>query len=607
MKNFALLLLGLLTPLHLWAAQALKESTFTQVIKDVQVINRSTQAATPAKISALFNAPDLIKTGPDSLAELIAADKTITRVGANTVFSFEPAGRAMNLEQGSVLFHSPKGKGGGTIRSKGASAAVLGTTIVVTATSGGGFKAIVLEGKGQITLPNGSFRILNAGQVTFVLPGAQKFGPQVNINLQKLVENSRLVQGFEQELPSRPVIQEAIDRQVVQLNAGLAEDTRILLANQATEDSVAVVDSTIVQQATQQREDRLDIAKRTDLLVRPGLTTAGLASPTDYPAHLFLDNIPFDVPALGTLNFSGLVAQNLDIASIVTQVDFTPVLNQTDFNVVAEQNLSILSPNLLLTATPTSVASPKLATVRFAGRAGLTIASGATLSASHVGDVHFLSGAGMTLNNVNFDNTGGLIRLKAAQTLNLTSVGISRTPTIQLQGNDISLTGGSYSATSTVDVGASRDLTTATSPQLRANFINVNATRNAALTSPVFAGFSTLNVTANNNLAVANGSLTGVSGAATATLSATEALSFSGTVASVASISLSARTLNLSNVNFPAGTTVNLTSANGLLAPNPNTGAGSVPNHVNFIQNVNYNGNPAELFVGSTINLAARP
>ena len=65
--------------------------------------------------------------------------------------------------------------------------------------------------------------------------------------------------------------------------------------------------------------------------------------------------------------------------------------------------------------------------------------------------------------------------------------------------------------------------------------------------------------------------------------------------------------MNLSNINFPGGSTVNLYSQTGQLAANPNTGAASVPGHVNFILNVNYGGNPAQIFVGNTINIGVRP
>ena len=572
MKISTLLSLVLLTVVSLQGAD-LTESKFSQVVKDVKVVTRQTETAAPAKVNDLFKSPDLIRTGADSLAELIASDKTVTRVGANTVFSFEKAGRAINLEQGSVLFHSPKGKGGGTIRTKGASAAVLGTTIVVTATAGGGFKAIVLEGRGQITLPNGNFRVLTAGQVTFVLPGSQRFGPQLNINLGKLVESSRLVQGFENELPSKPVILAAIERQLVLLRTGVADDTGILVGNQATENTLA----TVLEQAVENREDRLTIAKATDVVIR----TADLL---DHPNHVFLDPIPFDLPALGVLNFSGFVGKNVTVASTVTQLDFTPFLNQTDFTIAAAGTLDLQTAVLQLSAVLPAMGTPALQKVTLAGKAGLTIVPRASITAFHIGDLHLVTDGAMSLDSVTLNNSGGKVRLKAGQDLNLTGGSINSTPAMTLESANLNITGGA---------------------QVQANTVNMAASRDATFTSPVIRGFTTLSLNAVRNLSVASGSFTGVSSSPgiAANLSAGEILTVNGTsIANVASISLSARTVNLSNIDFANGSAVKLYSQLGLLADNPNTGAQSVPGHVNFIINVNYNGSPAQAFVGNVAN-----
>ena len=208
-------------------AMSLTESTFTEVIKDVNVVSQATKAAQPARVKDIVKAPDLVRTGPDSRAELTAPDQTITRIGANAVFSFEPAGRNIDLQQGSILFHSPSGKGGGVIRSGGAAAAVLGTTIIVTATPNGGFKIIVLEGKGKATLPNGKTARLKEGQLIFVLPGQNDFGPLLDINLGKLVGGSLLVNGFSTPLSSQSLINDAIRRQKHKLTGGGAEDTGV--------------------------------------------------------------------------------------------------------------------------------------------------------------------------------------------------------------------------------------------------------------------------------------------------------------------------------------------------------------------------------------------
>lgn len=226
MKAILLLSASVLTgfTLHLSGA-SLSESTFTEVFKDVNVVAAATKTSAPAKVSDHVKAPDLTRTGAGSRAELTAPDKTITRLGANTVFSFEPTGRNMRLEKGSVLFHSPTGRGGGTIKTGGAIASVLGTTIMLAATADGGFKFIVLEGKGKATLPNGKTITLQAGQMAFVLPGGVSFSAVLDINLGRLVAGSQLVDGFGQPLPSVSKIQRAVQRQNRELARGRASDT----------------------------------------------------------------------------------------------------------------------------------------------------------------------------------------------------------------------------------------------------------------------------------------------------------------------------------------------------------------------------------------------
>ena len=207
-------------------AAPLTESTFTEIVRDVNTLSAAGNAA-PAQANDVLKAPDRVRTGLASRAELTAPDNTITRVGANTIFSFADSRRTVNLEQGSLLFHAPQGIGGGTIKSGGAAAAVLGTTLIVSATTAGGFKVILLEGKGKITLPNGKYVTLKAGQLVFVLPGGKTLSSVLDINLAKLVAGSQLVTGFAHPLSSLGLIQKAIDNQNSQLASGDATDTGV--------------------------------------------------------------------------------------------------------------------------------------------------------------------------------------------------------------------------------------------------------------------------------------------------------------------------------------------------------------------------------------------
>ena len=205
-------------------AAPLTESTFTEIINEVNTLTAAGDAAA-AKVTDVLKAPQRVRTGPQSRAELTAPDKTITRVGANTVFSYADSGRTLNLEKGSLLFHAPKGLGGGTIKSGGAAAAVLGTTLIVSATLDDGFKVILLEGSGKVTLPNGKTVTLKAGQMVFVLPDGTELSDILEINLGRLAASASLVNGFGHPLPSAPLIQAAVDGQNSQFAAGDAVDT----------------------------------------------------------------------------------------------------------------------------------------------------------------------------------------------------------------------------------------------------------------------------------------------------------------------------------------------------------------------------------------------
>jgi hypothetical protein len=148
-----------------------------------------------------------------SRLEMTAPDQTITRVGANTVFTFAPGGRDILLERGSVLFHAPAGVGGGAIKNHGTAAAVLGTTEIGAMLSDGSFKILDLEGKVKVTLKNNVSVGLKPGQMVIVSPDGTEFGPVLNFNLGRLVPRLLLVGGFSEPLSSLPLIDAAIQVQ----------------------------------------------------------------------------------------------------------------------------------------------------------------------------------------------------------------------------------------------------------------------------------------------------------------------------------------------------------------------------------------------------------
>ena len=241
-----------------WSAGApLTESKFIEVVGSVQVVGAG-GAVRNAKAGDVFKAPDSIQTGANSRAELVAEDKTVTRVGANTAFSFAGSGREVNLKKGSLLFHSPTGKGGGTVKSEGATAAVLGTTLAVSATQAGGFKVMTLEGKASVQQPGAPAVSLGAGQMTFATPG-QPLAQPLNFSVSGTAGGSKLVNGFSQPLASMPKIEAAIARQQAELEKGGLVATGLFIGDSA--DKAFKVDSTVVATYVQAKQDE---SKRTD-------------------------------------------------------------------------------------------------------------------------------------------------------------------------------------------------------------------------------------------------------------------------------------------------------------------------------------------------------
>lgn len=199
----------------------LTESIFTEIIQEAHVVTATNKTGTPAKTNDLFKVPDLVRTGQSSRVELTAKDQTITRVGANTTFTFAEGGRDLLLKKGSVLFHSPAGAGGGSIKYHGSSAAVLGTTEIGAVLADGRFKVLDLEGSVEVTLANGLSIKLKPGQMVIVSADGTGFGPVIDFDLGELASHLLLVVGFSQPLSSRSLIEAAIERQNQQISDGL--------------------------------------------------------------------------------------------------------------------------------------------------------------------------------------------------------------------------------------------------------------------------------------------------------------------------------------------------------------------------------------------------
>jgi hypothetical protein len=179
------------------ADAAKKEGRVTWIIRDVKLLS-SKSAARAAVVNDKVREGTGVRTGDDSRSELTFLDLTITRLGANTVFSFTGAGRNIELGSGSVLLSVPKDSGGAHMTTDAVTVGITGTTLTLETARSGRNKLIVLEGGARLSLnrhPSESAYV-RAGQMLDVPPGATKLPPPVDIDLDQFMKTSPLITGF---------------------------------------------------------------------------------------------------------------------------------------------------------------------------------------------------------------------------------------------------------------------------------------------------------------------------------------------------------------------------------------------------------------------------
>lgn len=217
-------------------AAPLRSATVTEMKNDVRYQSLATgeRAAQPQDT---LSGADVLRTGERSLAEIEFNDKTITRLGSKTVFTFAGDTREFRVGQGLTLICVPKGTGGGRIVTAAITAAIEGTTVLAEQFSVAGKKQgdpsrpagkfIFLEGNGVVSTPDGKQqKKIQAGQMILHALGDPTLADPQDIDLATLVAESGILNNFQRPLPTADAIQDAIDHQDVDLRRGVLERSR---------------------------------------------------------------------------------------------------------------------------------------------------------------------------------------------------------------------------------------------------------------------------------------------------------------------------------------------------------------------------------------------
>lgn len=212
-------------------ADPLTSAEVTKIINRVSLIEPA-KGDRPAALRDVIKDDLGLQTGVRSRSELLFQDNTLTRVGAETFFSFKTGTRDMTLEKGSMLLQVPKGLGGAKIHTAAVTAAITGTTIMMEYSPGQYLKVLVLEGSLRLSR-NGSFGdslVLRPGKMVIMRPDAKKIPDPIDVDLAEIVRTSTLVNfPGSNILPSMPLIQAAINDQAKELTKGTLVLTNLVM------------------------------------------------------------------------------------------------------------------------------------------------------------------------------------------------------------------------------------------------------------------------------------------------------------------------------------------------------------------------------------------
>jgi len=200
-------------------AVQLKAARVTQVIKDVKLLGAQ-GAQRSAAISDDVREGTAVRTGTDSRAELTFTDLTITRLGANTVFSFNAGARQLDLGGGAVLVEVPRNAAAVKINTAAVTAAITGGTALFEYHKGMPAKLLILEGKGQFCSkihPDECVTVGPGEMAMMTIDG--RITQPTKFNAKVVMKTSKLIVGFP-PLANEDLILAVIERQLAEQSEG---------------------------------------------------------------------------------------------------------------------------------------------------------------------------------------------------------------------------------------------------------------------------------------------------------------------------------------------------------------------------------------------------
>jgi hypothetical protein len=195
------------------AAAPLQEARVSQVIQDVRLLEAHA-APHPAAVNDKVTLERAVRTGVESRAELTFTDLTITRLGANTIFSLKAGAREVDLTSGTILLAVPSGRAPVKANTTTVTVGVMGGTALLA--TGPPTKFMVLEGIGTF-YPKGHPEkavTLHGGEMVMMTADGKVTQPE-KFDVKLVLETSLLIVDFP-PLANLPLILAVVNQQLAE-------------------------------------------------------------------------------------------------------------------------------------------------------------------------------------------------------------------------------------------------------------------------------------------------------------------------------------------------------------------------------------------------------
>ena len=176
---------------------ALRDGRVSDVLHDVRIDSdgRSVVASKDAEFH-----DGLIRTGPDSRAEIAFGDNSLVRLGDNTAVKVDSKARTFDLESGAILAQVPTRVGRTTVKVRHVTATATGTTLAVECLPNAYIKFISLDGTSRLCVKKGAWAsdcvLLRAGQMIIANPDPKMLPEAVDVDLNRLLETCQFITEF---------------------------------------------------------------------------------------------------------------------------------------------------------------------------------------------------------------------------------------------------------------------------------------------------------------------------------------------------------------------------------------------------------------------------